>query len=60
MQCMNNESVSKGSPKVLINLSHSSLLYIEEDLLSEVGKGHKSEGDSQEQNPAAQVRCLLV
>ena len=44
----------------MINLSHSSLLYIEEDLLSEVGKGHKSEGDSQEQNPAAQVRYWLA
>ena len=38
----------------MINLSHSSLLYIEEDLLSDVGKGHKSEGDAQ-QRPAAEV-----
>ena len=45
---------------ILIILSHSSLLYIEEDLLSEVGKGHKSEGDTEEHKSSAQVRLCPV
>ena len=39
-------------------LIFSSLLYIEEDLLSDVGKGHKSDGDPQDQ-ANAQVMIKL-
>lgn len=45
-------SSSKSVPTVLycgVTDCCFSLLYIEEDLMSDVGKGHKSEGDGQSQ-----------
>ena len=36
------------------------MLYIEEDLLSEVGKGHKSDGDPQDPATNAQVTIYKI
>ena len=47
-------------PEFAFTLRHCSLLYIEEDLLSEVGKGHKSDGDPQDPATNAQVTVVFV